>query len=166
MTSGGRSRVDAFEGDGDLEIEDVCGEVGFALFEVLADADDGREAVGEGGLELEVDGGVGLVEVLAALGVADEDVGGADGGEHGGRGLAGVGAFVEPVHGLRADEDGLVLRAASTSAGSEVIEGQRTISAAYVRLTRGKKLVRKAVDSAGVLYIFQLAAMRGLRMLC
>ena len=42
--------------------------------------------------------------------------------------------------------------------------GQRTISAAVLCLTRGKKLVRKAVDSVGVLYIFQLAAIRSLRM--
>ena len=48
--------VDAFEGDGDLELEDLFGQVGLALGEVLADADDGDEAVGEGGLELEVDG--------------------------------------------------------------------------------------------------------------
>src|SRR5258705_6900615 len=62
--------------------------------------------MGEGGFELEVDGGVCLVEVLAALGVADEDVGGAEGGEHDGRGFAGEGAFVFPVHVLGADEDG------------------------------------------------------------
>ena len=80
----GDGGVDAFEGDGGLEFEDVGGEVGFALFEFFADADDGDERVGEGGFELEVDGGVGLVEVLAALGVADEDVGGSDGGEHDG----------------------------------------------------------------------------------
>ena len=67
-------RVNAFQGDSDLKIEDVGGEVGFALVEVLADADDGDDAVGEGRLQLEVDGGVGLVEVLAALGVSDENV--------------------------------------------------------------------------------------------
>ena len=48
--------------------------------------------------------------------MSDEHVRDADGGEHGGRGLAGVGAFVEPVHVLCADEDGLVA-GASTSAG-------------------------------------------------
>src|SRR5882757_7562859 len=53
--------------------------------------------------------------------------------------------------------------AASTSAGSDVMAGQRTISAVVFCLTRGKKLVRKAVDSVGVLYIFQLAAIRSLR---
>jgi hypothetical protein len=61
--------------------------------------------VGKGGFQLEVDGLVGLVEVLAALTVADEDVGAADGGEHGGRCLAGVGTLIEPVHGLGADVD-------------------------------------------------------------
>src|SRR5260370_31701095 len=86
--------VDAFEGDGGLEFEDVGGEAGFALFEFFADADDGDERVGESGFELEVDGGVGLVEVLAALGGAEGDVGGAEGGEHDGGGFAGEGSFV------------------------------------------------------------------------
>src|ERR1700733_10199069 len=54
-------------------------------------------------------------------------------------------------------------RAASTSAGRQVMAGQRTISAAVSFLMRGKKLVRKALDSIGVLYIFQLAATRSLR---
>ena len=103
---GGGVRVDAFEGDRDLKFEDLGGEVGFALDELLADADDGGEAVGEGGLELEVDGGVGLVEVLAAFAVADQDVGDADGTEHEGRRLTGVGTFFVPVHVLRADVNG------------------------------------------------------------
>ena len=54
------------------------------LGEVLADADDGNEMVGEGRLELEVDGLVGLVEVLAAFAMTDQDVGGSDGLEHDG----------------------------------------------------------------------------------
>ena len=84
------SGVDAFEGDGGLEGKDVGGEVLLALGEVLADTDDGDELVGEGGLELEVDGGVGLVKVLAAIAVADEDVGAAEGEQSGGRGFAEV----------------------------------------------------------------------------
>jgi hypothetical protein len=55
-------------------------------------------------------------------------------------------------------------RAKSTTAGRQGIAGQRTISAAVLFFTSGKKLVRKAVDSAGVLYIFQLAAIRSFRM--
>ena len=157
--------VDAFEGDGDLEFEHVAGEAGFALFEFFADADDGGEGVGEGGLELEVDGGVGLGEVLAALGVADEDVGGSDGGEHDGRGLAGEGAFVLPVHVLRADEDGFGAGRRRRARGARSWRGRGRSRRRCLCLTRGKKLVRKAVDSVGVLYIFQLAAMSGLRML-
>ena len=90
--------------------------------------------MGEGGLELEVDGGVGLVEVLAALAVADKDVGDADSLEHEGRGFAGVGALVEPVHVLRGDME--VAAAASTTAGSEVGAGQRTTSACWWRRQR------------------------------
>ena len=102
---GGCGWVDAFERDGELKLEDVVGEALFTLLAVLADADDGDDSVGERGLELEVDGGIGLVEVLAALGVADEYVGGSDGVEHQGRGLSGVGTVVVPVHGLGADVD-------------------------------------------------------------
>ena len=98
--------VDAFEGDGGLEFEHVAGEPGFALFEFFADADDGDEGMMKSGFELEVDGGVSLGEVLAALGVSDEDVSGSDGGEHDGRGLAGEGPLAFPVHVLGADEDG------------------------------------------------------------
>ncbi len=68
MTSGAAAGgVDAFERDGGLALEDFCGLVGLALGELLADADDGDEAMRERGLELEVDALVGLVEVLAAL---------------------------------------------------------------------------------------------------
>ena len=74
--------VDAAERDGGLALEDLGGLVGFTLGELLADANDGDEAVSERGLELEVDALVGLVEVLAALTVADQDVGDADRLEH------------------------------------------------------------------------------------
>ncbi len=43
-----RGGIDAFEGDGDLEIENVGGEVLFALVEVLTHADDGDEASARG----------------------------------------------------------------------------------------------------------------------
>src|ERR1035441_8898243 len=76
MRGGG---VDAAERDGSLALEDLGGLVGFALGEQLADADDGNQAMREGGLELEVDALVGLVEVLAAFAVADQDVGDAEG---------------------------------------------------------------------------------------
>jgi len=52
-----------------------------------------------------VDDFVGLVEVLAALGVSDERVCCADGLEHGCGGLAGVGAFFSEMHVLQAYGD-------------------------------------------------------------
>ncbi len=76
-----------------------------AFLKGLSDADDRDEVVVERGLELEIDHVVGLVSVDAAFGVAEQDAGAADAFEHGGRGLAGVGAFVEPVHGLSAGCD-------------------------------------------------------------
>ena len=47
--------------------------------------------------------------------------------------------------------------------GSSVGEGQRTISAWLWVATRGMKGGTKATASSGVLYIFQLAAINGLR---
>ena len=44
------------------------------LLQALAHADDGVQARLQGGVDLLVDGDVGLAEVLAALGVADDDV--------------------------------------------------------------------------------------------
>jgi hypothetical protein len=68
-------RRDAGEGAGELGEQHGGGLAGFALGEDFADADDGDDAVLERGVELLVDDFVGLVEVLAALGVADEGVG-------------------------------------------------------------------------------------------
>ena len=59
----------------------------------------------EGGEELLVDDLVGLGEVLAALGVADEGVGRADGEKLADRGFAGVCAFLGEVHVLATDCD-------------------------------------------------------------
>ncbi len=55
--------------------------------------------------ELAIDRVVGFVEVLPALGVADDDVRDVDGGQHGRRDFAGEGALFLPVHVLRADGD-------------------------------------------------------------
>src|SRR5580698_2990180 len=52
---------------------------------------------------------------------------------------------------------------AGTTALSEVSEGQRTISSRSCPLTSGRKALTYSSASAGVLYIFQFAAMSGLR---
>ena len=91
------------EGAQALAAQHVVGESGFALFEHFADADDGDESRFERGLEFEIDGVVGLAEILAAFGVSDDDVGDADGDQHAGADFAGVSAFLLPVHVLRAD---------------------------------------------------------------
>ena len=61
-----------------LPAQDVFGEVGLALFQNFAHADDGCESGFERGLQFEVYGIVGLAEILAALGVSDDYVGAAD----------------------------------------------------------------------------------------
>ena len=90
------------EGGAHLGHQGVGGVAFLAVGEHFAEAEHGDDVIAAGGLDLEVDVLVGFVSVEASLGVAEKDVGGADGGEHGGRGLAGVGAFAEPVHGLGA----------------------------------------------------------------
>src|ERR1700761_8225487 len=53
---------------------------------------------------------------------------------------------------------------ASMTWASEVMAGKMAMSLEGWLLTRGRNSSRKAMDSWGVLYIFQLAAIRGLRM--
>src|SRR5699024_3438558 len=65
---------------------------GLALLERLADAEDGGQARCEGGLHLGAGDLLVLAVVLAALGVADGDVGRAQGLQHRARDLARVGA--------------------------------------------------------------------------
>ncbi len=98
-------RSDTDKGKRDLLAQDFVGVSSFALGEDFADADDGRELVLERGGQLFVHQLIGLVEVLAALGVADDDVRRANGREHENGGFAGVGAFFGPVHVLSADGD-------------------------------------------------------------
>ena len=75
----------------------------------------------QGGLELEVHRLVGFGEVLAALGVAEDDILDAEVLEHSGRDFAGVGAIGLPVHILSAEAD---LRAFERGGGGrDVHEG-------------------------------------------
>ena len=113
-------KVDAGEGAAGLADEDFVGLAFFALALGLADAEDGAQAGGKGGLQLLVHRLVGLAEVGAALGVADDDE--LDEAlEHGRADFAGVGALRLPVQVLRADLDGAALQ----RVGDEGEEGER-----------------------------------------
>ena len=92
-------------GQGGLHLigDQLLGDAQLPLTQALAHADDGLQAGLQGGLDLLVDGEVGLVVVLAALGVADDDVLGAHVLEHLGGDLAGIGAGGLVVAGLAAD---------------------------------------------------------------
>ena len=73
-----------------LTADDIERIVGLALGEAFAHADDGRKAGGDGRAGLGADILVVLVMVLAALGMAQNDVGGAGIGQHFGRDIAGM----------------------------------------------------------------------------
>ncbi len=151
---------DAGECTGDLGLQNLLGQAAFALGKHFADADDGDDAVLERGVELLVDDLVGLGEILAALGVADEGVRAADGHQLADGGLAGVGALFGEVDVLRADGDVGAVGGGESTVGRRTGEGNRAISSRVWPATRGKKASTKALASAGVLYIFQLAAIR------
>ena len=87
----------------------VVGLAVFALALRLADAEYRAQAGGESGLDLLVHRLVGLAEVGAALGVADDDELD-DALEHGRAHFAGVGALRLPVQVLRADLDRAALQ--------------------------------------------------------
>ena len=78
---------------------------GVALGFGLADADDRGQAGGDGGFGLGLDQGVGLVVILAALGMAEDDPGGAGVSQHGGGDVAGMGTLVVDMAVLAADGD-------------------------------------------------------------
>src|ERR1035437_8180720 len=96
---------DLVKGAEALTAQHIVGEAGFTIFEDFSHANDEDESGFDGGLELEVDGVIGLAEVLAAFGVPDDDVGNADCEQHGGVDFSGEGAFLFPVEILSADGD-------------------------------------------------------------
>ena len=88
-----------------LAAQNVFGQIGFAFFQDFADTDDGHESRFQRGFQLEIDGVVGFAEVLAAFGMADDDMSSADIQQHAGANFAGESAFFFPVHVLPADCD-------------------------------------------------------------
>jgi len=78
------------------------------------------------------------------------------------RSLTGVSALLGKVE-FCAPTATLLPLAAAITVGSRTGEGNRAISSRVCPATRGKKGIDKAFASAGVLYIFQLAAMSALR---
>ena len=132
-----------------LAAQDVVGESGFAFFEDFSDADDGDESGFEGGLELEVDGVIGLAEVLAAFGVSDDDVGDADGEQHGGVDLAGEGAFLFPVEILRADGDVRALGRGDGGVECRGRWGRRRFRRGRCRLDQRKEIAEEVTGLVG-----------------
>jgi hypothetical protein len=67
------------EGPHTLAAEHVVGEPGLALLQNFAHAADRDQASFQRGFQAQVDGIVSLAKILAALGVADDDVGDSQG---------------------------------------------------------------------------------------
>ena len=101
-------------GQGALDLigDELHGHAQLPLLQALAHADDGDEAGVDGGVDLLVHGEVGLVVILAALGVADDDILGPGLLDHLGGDLAGERTVVLVVAGLSADGDVTVLEQA------------------------------------------------------
>ena len=98
------------------------------FFQHFADAEDGSKSGLQRAFQAAVHGVVGFAEVLAALGVADDDkLEPAGTGEHGGRNFAGEGALVFPIDILRAHFDVAATGLLDTAA-MLTKDGQMTIS--------------------------------------
>ena len=95
--------------------DQVHGDAQLTLLQALAHAHDGVQASLQGGVNLLVDGEVGLIVVLATLGVADDDILHADLLEHFRRDLAGESAVGLVVAGLSADGHPALLEEAHSS---------------------------------------------------
>ena len=96
---------EAIESGGDLPLYHAEGLARLVLSKVLADANYGRDAVPKGGFDLLAHVLVRFVEILPALGMAQDDVS-APALDHERGDLAGVRSFVLPEHVLRAQEEG------------------------------------------------------------
>src|SRR5205814_7969223 len=87
----------------ELPRQHAFGVAGFALFQALAHANDGRESKLQRRLRAFENGLIGFAEILTPLAVADDGVGHTGGSEHGAGNLAREGAFLHPGNVLRAD---------------------------------------------------------------
>ncbi|CAN3995747.1 Spore coat protein gerQ, partial [Dysosmobacter welbionis] len=99
----------AVQGALHLKGNPLVGDAGLPLLQALAHADDGVHAGIQHGVDLLVDGGIGLAEILPPLAVAHDDVLHAQVLQHVGGDLAGVGALLLKVHVLGAHGDPQVL---------------------------------------------------------
>src|SRR5262249_23683651 len=102
-----------------LTTEHVIGESRFALFKHLTHTDNGSKSRFQRRLELQIDRVVGLSEVLAALGVADDDVSHANHKQHGGVDFARKRALLFPVNILSSDGNIRTLRAVHSHVDGE-----------------------------------------------
>ena len=99
----------AFEAGFELGLHNLEGLLALALGKGFANTEDRLELALEGGEHLLVDEGVGLLEIRAALAVAENDVVGEDRTKHADGDLAGVGAAGLGMHVLGAElDDGAV----------------------------------------------------------
>src|SRR4029077_19587597 len=79
-----------------LATKDIFSQSSFSFFQHFTNADDGRESSLESSFEFEVHNVIGFTEVLAALRMADDYMGAADGEQHAWANLSGKGAFRFP----------------------------------------------------------------------
>ena len=148
----------------DLVAQLALGVAALALLLGLADAQDRRQAGLERRRHLERQRAVGLAEQLAPLGVPEHDAVDVDLGQHLRRHLAGERALVGLVHGLRVDLDARAARGVDQRLQREERSADRDVDAVGARDLRQQRL-DELLGLAIVLYIFQLPAMNGLRLM-
>ena len=117
--------VGGHAGQGSLHLigDQLHGHSQLPLLQALAHTDDGVQPHLQGGVDLLIDGEVGLVVVLAALRVANDNILGPRLLDHLRSDLTGIGAVVLIVAGLRANGDVAVLEQAD---GGGDIDGRDT----------------------------------------
>ena len=85
--------------------KNIVGKPRLAFFQHFANAADGGESGFKCGLQAQIDGVVGLAEILPTLGVAHNPVSDAEGQQHGSRNFAGECAHFFPMQVLGADRN-------------------------------------------------------------
>ncbi len=164
---------DELRGVGDLEtgktglhLSDDVLDVGAGLADLqrLAAAEDGNDAAGDERLGLLVLVLIGLVEVVATLGVTDDAVGAASGLEHRDGGLTGVGAGSLPVAVLGAKRDGGTLELVSYAAQVDRGRAHENLDARGDLGQGLDELGGESLAASRSLFIFQLPAIRVVRL--
>jgi len=136
------------EGADALAPQHVVRESSLPLFQHFAHAADRREPGFQRGLKTQVHGVIGFAEILAALGVANDDMLYSEAQQHGRRNLSRVSAFRFPVNVLHSDGNVGALGAGERGVDAGIRRADDDF-VTVVSLDEGQKVVEEVASFVG-----------------